>query len=72
VEKTILHVLNHCEVARQLWRYSRRHDQVLGIMTELARAYLQDNNHVMVDVRDGDYIFPDHIMPTNLRPDIVV
>ena len=32
--QTLLHVLNRCDVALQLRRYNRRHDQVLHLLLE--------------------------------------
>ena len=38
--QSLLHVLNSCDVALQIRRYNRRHDQVLRLLTETATLYL--------------------------------
>ena len=38
--QTLLHVLNHCQVAMELRRNSRRHDEVLKVIADFIRSYL--------------------------------
>ena len=71
-QQSLLHVLNSCEVALQLRRYNMRHDKVLSIIAELAQSYLPDSHHLTVDLSEESYSFPSHIIPTNLRPDLVI
>ena len=58
--KTLIHILNACKVARDERRYNPRHDAILSL---IATAHLTSDL--------GSYIFPQHIVSTDLRPDIV-
>ena len=71
-KQTLLHVLNHCEVALQLRRYNKRHDAVLSIISELAESHLPDCHQLTTDLSGVEYHFPTHIVATNLRPDLVM
>ena len=70
--QTLHHVLNHCEEALQLRRYNKRHDKVLEVMSEMARTHLPEHYQLVVDLDNNDYCFPSHIVPTSLRPDMVI
>ena len=70
-KQTILHILNHCEVALQLHRYNQRHDRVLAVIADVAKSFLPDGYHLTVDL-DDSYEFSTHITPTSLQPDLVV
>ena len=71
-KQTLLHVLNNCEKALQLRRYNTRHDRILSDIADLAQKYLPDEYHLTVDLGEASYQFPLHIVPTNLRPDLVM
>ena len=71
-KQTLLHVLNNCEVALKLRRYNIRHDKILRIITELAQSHLRDGYHLTSDLGEEGYHFPSHIVPTDLRPDLVM
>ena len=68
--QTLLHVLNNCSVARDLRRYNARHDAVLGVIASAVKEVLPPSTTLTVDIGD-QYHFPLHIVPTDLRPDIV-
>ena len=67
----ILHVLNKCPMAMELRRYSRRHDEVLKVFNEFVRGHLPQRYTITVDLDSEFYRFPQHIVQTNMRPDIV-
>ena len=69
--QTLLHILNNCPVVMGLRRYSQRHDAVLEVFGSFIRSHLPSNYSFSIDSPSGTYIFPHHITPTNLRPDIV-
>ena len=73
-KQTLLHVLNcnNCEKALQLCRYNTRHDRILSDIANLAQTYLPDEYHLTVDLSEVNYQFPLNIVPTNLRPDLVM
>ena len=68
--QTLLHVLNNCCSAMNLRRYNDRHDLVLQEIASAIKPYLPPTTSMSVDISDG-YKFPCHIVPTDLRPDIV-
>ena len=68
--QSLLHVLNNCAVARDLRRYNVRHDGVLKEIAAAIQPYLSPTSVLSVDIHDN-YEFPLHIVPTDLRPDIV-
>ena len=68
--QTLIHVLNCCSVARDLRRYNSRHDGVLRVVLDTIKPRLKPTTQVSADI-DDNYIFPTHIVPTDLRPDIV-
>ena len=67
--QTLIHVLNTCKAARDARRYNVRHDTVLNEIVSLVSAYTKPPATLSADL--GDYNFPHHIVPTDLRPDIV-
>ena len=69
--QTLVHVLNCCPVARDLRRYNHRHDAVLKVIVDAVQMHLSTpNTSITADLGDN-YSFPTHIVPTDLRPDIV-
>ena len=69
--QSLLHVLNHCQTAMELRRYSRRHDEVLKVFASFIQTHLPLHFSITIDHPSQTYSFPHHISPTNLRPDIV-
>ena len=67
---SLLHVLNNCTVARDLRRYNIRHDAVLQEIAVAIRSYIPTTSVLTADIGEG-YAFPLHIVPSDLRPDIV-
>ena len=68
--QSLLHILNNCKVARNLRRYNQRHDAVLQEIVKVIQPKLSPTTQLTADLSDG-YEFPMHIVPTDLRPDIV-
>ena len=68
--QSLLHVLNNCSVARDSRRYKVRHDSILRAITETVRHNISSAATVTADISDT-YEFPHHIIPTDLRPDLV-
>ena len=66
--QSLLHVLNHCQVAMDLRRYSERHDEVLKVFGDAIKASLQPDFSVTINLPMQNYRFPHHITPTNMRP----
>ena len=54
-----------------LRRYSARHDDVLRVLSAFVGTYLPPSFSMTVDSAESAYLFPHHITPTNLRPDVV-
>ena len=67
--QSLLHVLNNCSVARDLRRYNHRHDAVLREIVNFVKPKLPPATNLTADI--NEYAFPTHIVPTDLRPDIV-
>ena len=67
--QTLIHVLNMCPVALTTRRYNHRHDAVLEVIANTISNHLQPTEHMTSDL--SEYQFPQHIVPTTLRPDIV-
>ena len=65
-------MLNNCKVSLNMRRYNHRHDQVLGVIAEMACTNLPENYQLTVDLGSDNYHFPAHIAHTNLRPDLVI
>jgi hypothetical protein len=71
--QTLPHVLNQCPVALQLRRYNTRHDTVLEVIEKGIKLLLSDEDSLVVDLPSSQpYIFPPHILHTDLRPDMVI
>ena len=69
--QSLSHVLNNCPMAMELRRYSRRHDAVLQVIGDFIKTHLPPQFSISIDSPSEVYSFPQHITPTNLRPDIV-
>ena len=69
--QSLLHILNDCPTAMSLRRYSARHDDVLRVLLAFVGTYLPPSFSMTVDSAESTYLFPHHITPTNLRPDVV-
>ena len=68
---SLIHILNNCQVAMGLRRYSQRHDEVLKVFGDFIQASLPPHFSPTIDHPTHLYNFPHHITPTNMRPDIV-
>ena len=68
--QNLIHVLNSCRVALELRRYNERHDSVLTVLYDTIAKHLPATSSCTVDLAN-QYSFPSHIVPTDLRPDIV-
>ena len=68
-KQSLIHVLNACNVARDRRRYNVRHDSVLKEVVTTIQEFLPPTYELTADT--GSYRFPQHIVPTDLRPDIV-
>ena len=68
--QSLLHILNNCPVAIRLRRYNIHHDKVLHQISLAVEAHLVSSASMVVDIGEG-YAFPIHIIPTDLRPDLV-
>ena len=55
----------------ELRRYSRRHDAVLEVLGSFIKQFLPQQFTISIDSPTESYKFPQHITPTNLRPDMV-
>ena len=60
----------NCTVARDLQRYNIRQDAVLQEIAVAIRSYIPTTSVLTADIGEG-YAFPLHIVPSDLRPDIV-
>ncbi len=69
--QNLVHVLNSCPVALDLWRYNQRHDLVLETLYSSIQEHLPETSSSSVDLSNTSYRFPCHIEPTDTRPDIV-
>ena len=68
--QTLIHMLNNCRVALDLHRYNPRHDCVLSDLADTVKEKLPPSMHLSAYL-GSDYTFPQHITPTDLKPDIV-
>ena len=68
--QSLLHVLNNCSVATVSRRYNIRHDSILSAITETVSCNIPTTSSMTADISDT-YDFPHHIIPTDLRPDLV-
>ena len=67
--QSLIHVLNTCSVARDQRCFNARHDAVLREIVATVKEALPPTYHLPVDT--GPYNFPHHIVPTDLRPNLV-
>ena len=67
--QSLIHVLNTCSVARDQRRFNARHDVVLGEIIATVKEALPPTYHLTADT--GSYNFLHHIVPTDLRLDLV-
>ena len=67
--QTLIHVLNVCPVALQSRRFNHRHDAVLNKIVATISNHIPPSAEITSDLHD--YNFPQHIVPTTLKPDIV-
>ena len=65
------HVLNSCQKALSLGRYSARHDDVLAVIFDFCKSHLPSEMHITADL-PGQYNFPQNIATIDLHPDIVI
>jgi hypothetical protein len=70
--QTLHHVLNHCSTALRKRRYDERHNQVLGSLANFLRTHLPPGTSITADLPGESYAFPQHIVQTDQRPDIVI
>ena len=68
--QNLVQVLNLCQVALNLRRYNDRHDSVLTVLYATISQHLPESVSSTVDLANR-YVFPSHIVSTDLRPDIV-
>ena len=68
-KQSLIHVLNACSVARDKRHYNVRHDSVLREVVATIQEFLPPTYELTADT--GSYSFPQHIVPTDLCPDIV-
>ena len=69
--QSLSHVMNNCPTAMNLCRYSRRHDKVLEVLGGFIREHLSPSFGFTIDLPSSVYSFPQHITPTDSRPDIL-
>ena len=68
--QNLIHVLNSCRVALEWRHYNERHDSVLTVLHDTIAKHLTATTSSTMDLAN-QYSFPSHIVPTELRPDIV-
>ena len=71
--QTLCHVLNNCQKALELRRYTVRHDAVLRLIFNSIQNNLPETFKVTADLSEENYRFPEYICSSDdLRPDIVI
>ena len=75
--QTLRHVLNACPVALKERRYDARHDAVLAEIEYFVHNHLSHNAwgkdySITADLPSKEYQPPQHLCPTQLKPDLVV
>ena len=70
--QSLAHVLNSCQKALSLRRYTTRHDDVLKVIFDFSKRNLKSGMQVIADLPGQQYTFPQDIAPTDLRPDMVI
>ena len=68
-KQTLIHILNTCRVARDEWRFNPRQDAILSLIVNLLSANTSPTVKFSSDL--GIYAFSQHVVATDLRPDIV-
>ena len=69
--QSLFHILNDCPKAMSLRRYTSHRDSVLHDIISFDRHHLLPSYAMSADHPECAYAFPQHITPTNLRPDEV-
>ena len=67
----LAHVLNSCQKALDLRRYTIRHDDVLAVIFDFCKCHLPPGLQITADL-PGQYNFPQDIATTDQHPDIVI
>ena len=70
--QSLAHSLNSCQKALVLGRYSIRHDGVLKVIVDFLQCHMAAGFQITADLPGQQYTFPQDIVPTDLRPDIVM
>ena len=74
-KQTLNHVLSSCTVSLTQGRFTWRHDSVLKTLSTFLSGKLRDGFQLFVDITGqdagGGRIFPQEIIVTNQRPDVV-
>jgi hypothetical protein len=68
----LLHVLNACPYALNHRRYNDRHDSVLDSIYTFLKQAVPSTKSITADLPSLQYNFPQEMVCTNSRPDIVV
>ena len=68
--QSLTHVLNNFPVAMELRHYSRRYNDVLELIGIFIHAHLPNDFSITIDSPSFTYSFPQHIIPTDLCPNI--
>ena len=70
--QSLAHILNSCQKALVLGRYSIRHDGVLKVIVDFLQHHMTAGFQITADLPGQQYTFPQDIAPMDLRPDIVM
>ena len=70
--QSLAHILNSCQKALVLGRYSIRHDGVLKVIIDFLQRHMAAGFQITADLPGQQYTFPQDIAPTDLRPVIVM
>ena len=70
--QSLTQVINSCQKALDLRRYTTRHDDVLKVIFDFSKRNLASGLQITADLHGQQYTFPQNIAPTDLRPDIVI
>ena len=70
--QSLAHVLNSCQKALKLRRYSSRYDNILQVIMDFASCLLPEEMHITADLPGMFYSFPQNIATADLQPDIVI
>ena len=61
--QSLPHIQNNSPVVMDLHQYSRRHDEVLQILGDFAKAHLPSSFNISIDLPSSTYSFPHHNSP---------